>query len=87
MSFMDAIPKKTPPPSFPNSIWERNCLRNSIAQAPLDPQSTTKKMQRLAMELPQQGRSQIEFGNEGTDPSTSLRFAQDDRIVEAEVSP
>jgi len=41
--------------SFPNSIWERNCQRNSVAA-------------RLAMELPQQARSQMEFGNEGARP-------------------
>ena len=44
--------------SFPNSIWERNCRRNSIAQ------KDQRERRGSAMELPQQGRSQTEFGNE-----------------------
>jgi hypothetical protein len=45
-------------PSFPNSIWERNCPRNSVAAFALSSLGS-------AMELPKQVRSQIEFGNEG----------------------
>src|SRR4051812_18795692 len=39
-------------PSFPNSVWERTCLRNSVSQPG-------------ATELPEQWHSQTEFGNEG----------------------
>ena len=49
--------------SFPNSIWERPCGRNSIAAAgglrfDCNPGNIP------AIELPGQLRSQIEFGNE-----------------------
>jgi hypothetical protein len=51
--------------SFPNSIWERHCPRNSIAPATLGPKlARYKEGERSATELPQQARSQMEFGNE-----------------------
>jgi hypothetical protein len=52
-------------PSFPNSIWERNCPRNSIALMPFCRSAMKEKSpEGSATELPQQVRSQMEFGNE-----------------------
>jgi hypothetical protein len=47
--------------SFPNSICERDCPRDSVAQLAVTRAGS-------AMELPQQVRSQMEFGNEGISP-------------------
>src|SRR5579863_1124473 len=49
-------------PSFPNSIWERDCQRNSVA-------AFSHRAKGSAMELPQQARSQTLWergGNLGT---------------------
>jgi len=55
-------------PSFPNSIWERNCPRNSIAPTSFYLMPANQQNGRgSATELPQQARSQIEFGNEEAD--------------------
>ena len=53
--------------SFPNSIWERPCLRNSIAQFGIRQWSWL-----------QQSRSQMEFGNEGTQSSSLLKIRNAD---------
>ena len=50
--------------SFPNSIGERVCGRNSIAAAG-ERRSASLSSSIPAIELPEQGRSQMEFGNEG----------------------
>jgi hypothetical protein len=48
-----ATPRSTSssPPSFPNSVWERNC-------------SSKLRFAAVATELPRQWHSQTEFGNE-----------------------
>ncbi len=53
-------------PSFPNSIWERPCPRNSIARSLCLKPAKARDSRGWAMELPQQARSQMEFGNEET---------------------
>jgi hypothetical protein len=52
--------------SFPNSIWERDCPRNSVA-------ALIARAWESAMELPQQVRSQIEFGNEGKPDNKKIK--------------
>ena len=51
------------PSSFPNSVWERTCLRNSVSPA--------------ATELPGQSHSQTEFGTRIIARGGIVRSARD----------